>query len=117
EALFMTLTNVNFDADEHVAYIAELAELLELAKNFYEESCRKAGKPVEVVTGPAQAKPTYERLALMRFAYSLNIKDRPGGDDLVGLQELVTYGVKGLAAYAHHAQLLGYTDEKIPAFI
>ncbi|MBU6454892.1 MAG: hydroxylamine reductase [Cyanobacteria bacterium REEB67] len=117
EALFMTLTNVNFDADEHVAYIAELAELLNQAKSFYEESCRMAGKPAVIVTGPAQASPSYERLALMRFAYSLNIKDRTGGDDLVGLQELVTYGVKGMAAYAHHAQLLGYTDQKIAAFV
>jgi hydroxylamine reductase len=117
EALFVTLTNVNFDADEHVSYLGELAESLEQAKTFYEETCRKAGQVIETVTGPAQAKPTYERLALMRFAYSLNIKERPGGDDLVGMQELVTYAVKGLAAYAHHALVLGYSDQSIFAFV
>lgn len=66
EALFMTLTNVNFDADEHVAYIAELAELLDRAKQFYENTCKKKGKPVELITGPAQCEPSADRLELMK---------------------------------------------------
>ena len=117
EALFMTLTNVNFDSDEHVSYVAELAELLERARLFYEKTCEKKGEPIELLTGPAQCEPSAERLELMKQAYSLNIKDRTGTDDMVGLQELVTYGVKGLAAYAHHAQLIGFTDPRIAAFV
>lgn len=117
EALFMTLTNVNFDADEHVAYIAELAELLDRAKQFYENTCKKKGKPVELITGPAQCEPSADRLELMKQAYSLNIKERVGDENIVGLQELLTYGVKGLAAYAHHALLIAYTDPRIVAFV
>ena len=117
EALFMTLTNVNFDADEHVSYIAELAELLKRARLFYEDTCHKKGEAIELLTGPAQFQASADRLELMKQAYDLNIKDRAGSEDIVGLQELVTYGVKGLAAYAHHAQLIGYTDPRIVSFV
>jgi hydroxylamine reductase len=37
--------------------------------------------------------------------------------DLRSLKELLLYGCKGLAAYYHHAVVLGYKDESIPAFI
>ena len=39
------------------------------------------------------------------------------GEDLSGLQELLTYGLKGVAAYAHHAQVLGAEPEPIYAFL
>lgn len=37
------------------------------------------------------------------------------GDTLAGLQELLVYGLKGLAAYAHHAEAMGFTDPAIYA--
>jgi hydroxylamine reductase len=37
--------------------------------------------------------------------------------DIQSLQETLLYGVKGMAAYAHHARRLGMTDEKVSAFI
>ena len=37
--------------------------------------------------------------------------------DMQALQELLLYGVKGMAAYAHHARRLGQTDEEVNAFI
>ncbi|MGA1842667.1 MAG: hydroxylamine reductase, partial [bacterium] len=39
------------------------------------------------------------------------------GEDVTGLQELISYGVKGTAAYADHAQILGMEDTRIYAFI
>lgn len=39
------------------------------------------------------------------------------GHTLAGLQELVMYGLKGLAAYAHHAEALGRNDPKVYAFV
>ncbi len=39
------------------------------------------------------------------------------GPDVAGLQELIVYGLKGLAAYADHAQILGKEDDAIYAFI
>ena len=37
--------------------------------------------------------------------------------DMQSLQETLLYGVKGMAAYAHHARRLGRTDEDVSAFI
>ncbi len=38
-------------------------------------------------------------------------------EDVRSLRELITYGLKGMAAYLYHANALGYDDEKINAFI
>lgn len=38
-------------------------------------------------------------------------------EDVQSLQEILLYGVKGMAAYAHHARRLGKTDENVSAFI
>jgi hydroxylamine reductase len=37
--------------------------------------------------------------------------------DVQSLQELILYGLKGMAAYAHHARRLGKSDESVSAFI
>ncbi len=37
--------------------------------------------------------------------------------DMQSLQEILLYGVKGMAAYSHHARRLGKTDEAVNAFI
>jgi hydroxylamine reductase len=36
--------------------------------------------------------------------------------DVQSLQETLLYGVKGMAAYAHHARRLGKVDEAVDAF-
>ncbi len=119
EALFMTLTNVNFDVEEHIEYIIALGDTLAQARKLYEDECIKQGTAVQILKGPAEWMPNYNRLATMAYAHSLSINERMkrDGTTLVGLQELVTYGVKGLAAYAHHAQLLGYSDDAVFAFV
>ena len=38
-------------------------------------------------------------------------------EDMQSLQEILLYGVKGMAAYANHARRLGKTDENVSAFI
>ena len=38
-------------------------------------------------------------------------------EDIQSLQETLLYGLKGMAAYAHHARRLGKTDEAVNAFI
>ncbi|MDJ0521407.1 MAG: hydroxylamine reductase [Planctomycetota bacterium] len=49
------------------------------------------------------------------------INSRPGvcgkDADVESLQKILLYGVKGMAAYAHHARRLGYHDEGVSAFI
>src|SRR5512141_1788286 len=36
--------------------------------------------------------------------------------DVQSLQEIILYGLKGMAAYAHHARRLGKSDESVSAF-
>lgn len=38
-------------------------------------------------------------------------------EDVQSLQEILLYGLKGMASYAHHARRLGQTDENVSAFI
>ena len=48
----------------------------------------------------------------------ISIKERTKkyGEDVTGLQELILYGLKGMAAYVDHAQILGIKDETLYAF-
>lgn len=115
----MTLTNVNFDEKEHIVYIRELSKDLEKARRLYLRACEDNGIAPVSLSGPAQWAAPEDDKSLLAFCDSLSIMKRLNNQDpdLVGLQELLTYGVKGLAAYAHHAVLLGYRDEIISAFV
>lgn len=118
EALFMTLTNVNFDRSEHMLYIKELLKVLMDARNLYENVCRSNGLVPEKFDGPLESLCLDNECEVMAFAHTLSIEKRMHNNaDIVGLQELITYGVKGLSAYAHHAYLLGYYDEAVATFI
>lgn len=120
EALFMTLTNVNFDHTEHVSYINEkLYPAIEKARSNYNEACKEKGTTPEKLTGAAEWRGVKTAKELEEFGLAISILDRAKSTpaDIVSLQELLTYGVKGLAAYAHHAQLLGYTDDAVYEFI
>ena len=38
-------------------------------------------------------------------------------EDIQSLQDTLIFGLKGVAAYAYHARAMGYTDEKVDAFL
>ncbi|HEY9733577.1 MAG TPA: hydroxylamine reductase [Drouetiella sp.] len=120
ESLFMTLTNVNFDEAEHVAYINEkLTPTLAKTKSLYLAACKSQGVEPEKLVGPAEWSGAKSTTELNQFGIAIGILERLKGTspDIVSLQELLTYGVKGLAAYAHHALLLGFTDVSIAAYV
>jgi hydroxylamine reductase len=118
-ALFMTLTNVNFDEDEHVNYINYLAALRTRAKEMYEKAAGAKGIKPRQFNGPATWEVPASKSQLFDFANTLSILGsiRDQGPDITGLREMVIYGIKGMAAYAHHAAMLGYRDEKVIAFV
>ncbi len=66
----------------------------------------KAGEPLPLV-----AKVTAESLTSINTGIFAT-----ENEDIRSLRELLTYGLKGMAAYAHHARVLGYTDDAISAF-
>lgn len=119
EALFMTLTNVNFDEDEHVQYISKLVKVRDAARDLYSKAAESKNMTPEQFSGPAvMAIPqTKEDLLQLAGTMSILLDITRDGADVAGLRELLVYGVKGLAAYAHHASMFDYHDEEVYAFV
>jgi hydroxylamine reductase len=118
EALFTTVTNVNFDAARVAELVRAGATLRERARALYEEACAQAGRQAETPGGPAAWTPAADDAALEKQAAAIGILARRSarGDDLTGLEYLCLYGLKGMAAYMDHALVLGRTDEEALAF-
>jgi hydroxylamine reductase len=119
EALFTTVTNVNFDAANLEKMVRRAEAVKQTARKMYEDACRAAGKQAEKLEGPAQWTPAANLSGLLQQAEAAGITaSRTAlGDDLAGLQELLTYGLKGTAAYMEHARILGKEEEKAYAFM
>lgn len=113
--LFTTLTNVNFTASRFVSLIQEAAEVRNRVKALYESAAQEQGLTPEVLTGAAAWIPatTQADLLIQAKLGAMNKDADTVGDDIVGLRAMMIYGIKGLAAYAHHAHALGYEDEEI----
>ena len=118
EALFTTVTNVNFDATRIAAFCLKAAGIRDQARTLYEKACAQASKTPESLTGPALWKPAREQAGLVLQGYEVSVLKRREkyGADISGLQELLIYGVKGAAAYADHAIALGNADDNIFGF-
>jgi hydroxylamine reductase len=118
KALFITVTNVNFDAQAIKVAVREAARMRDTAKALYENASRKANKTPESLTGPATWVPAPTLAGLVAEGQMVSILSRKGrhGPDINGLQELLVYGIKGAAAYADHAQILGQEAEVVYAF-
>ncbi|MFP3903778.1 MAG: hydroxylamine reductase [Armatimonadota bacterium] len=119
KALFTTVTNVNFDPDRIAGLIRRSEGVLQQAKELYETACVEAGQEPENLDGPAKFSPAKDRSGLYEQAEQVGVEQRMNeyGEDVTGLQELLTYGLKGLASYADHAAILGYEDDEIYAFV
>ncbi|WP_175674311.1 hydroxylamine reductase [Burkholderia ambifaria] len=114
-AMFTTLTNVNFHAARFVALLREAAQTRDRVKAACEAHARAAGTALPVPHGPAEWQPADDLAGLLKQAASVGIDaglDTVGAD-IVGLRALVLYGLKGVCAYAHHAQVLGYERDDI----
>ena len=72
----------------------------------------EAGNTPETLTGPATWQPAADLAGLVRQGEEVGVTKRQAmlGPDVTGLQELILYGLKGAAAYADHAQILGHED-------
>ncbi len=114
EALFSTVTNVDFDPARLEQMLEKAREIGGRLKARYEQACRRAGAEPEALCGEDCCL-AETREAMLQQAQTLRIDRRRAelGDDVAGLQELVTYGLKGAAAYADHARILGVADEEV----
>ena len=119
EALFSAVTNVNFDPLRLQAIIRQGAGIRDRACSLCRDACAKAGKQCAQFETPiAWWTRTDDLEELVRQGREVTIRKRIEklGPDVAGLQELLTYGLKGMAAYADHAQILGREDEEVYAF-
>jgi hydroxylamine reductase len=117
EALFATLTNVDFDAARFQDLLQQAAVQRDQAKARYEQAAQQAGQTPEELTGPAAWQPAADLDGLIRQGEDVSIETRIEryGEDVTGLQELIVYGVKGAASYADHARILGKTNGEVDA--
>jgi len=119
EALFSTLTNVNFDPERFRELLNRASRIRDKLKRFYEDAGKKTGQPVDMPGSPADWKPAEDLDGLIKQGEESSIEKRmeTQGEDITGLQELLTYGLKGLASYAYHARILGKEDDAVYRFI
>ncbi|HET6427115.1 MAG TPA: hydroxylamine reductase [Phycisphaerae bacterium] len=117
EALFTTVTNVNFDPQRLAECVRKAAQVRDRARDLYEQACRRAGKEPEKLSGPAAFAPAADMDGLLAQGREAGLQPRRQslGDDVAGLEELILYGLKGAASYADHAQILGVSDEQVYA--
>jgi hydroxylamine reductase len=114
EALFATLTNVNFDPDSLISYVRKTVELRDQLK----KKMQAAGASVAAGSGPANLVLEKTKEGLIAQGKQHGIKSDPAMDaDLHSLHWLLTYGLKGVAAYAYHAYILGKKDPAVFDFI
>ncbi|MBE1237376.1 hydroxylamine reductase [Phaeovibrio sulfidiphilus] len=116
EGLFATVTNVNFDD-------AVLARMIQTTIS-ERDALRRAKKGGPCSGGqdcPGAASfllpETLEGQMALAETIGIQARRTAFGEDIVSLQELLTYGLKGMAAYAHHAAELGFHDPEVDAFM
>jgi hydroxylamine reductase len=114
EAIFATLTNVNFDPDRLVTLIKSCITLRESFK----KKVHSAGGTVDLSESAATFKPPSKLEELVKQGEGVGVKSDPETNpDILSLKQTLIYGIKGVAAYADHAQILGKEDDSIYAFI
>jgi hydroxylamine reductase len=115
EALFTTVTNVNFDPERLAGLIRKGAEARDRVKGLYEDAVRKdGGTPDELPdTMTFQPEGSLDALIAQGEGVSIEVRQNDLGADIAGLQELMLYGLKGAAAYVDHAIVLGIEDEEL----
>ena len=109
DALFITITNANFDDDK----IAAKIKAGYLIQDEIKSSLGNALTGNQPLCATWRAKDKAEMLAKGATIGILSIAN----EDIRSLKELLTYGLKGMAAYGEHAWNLGYLGKPVYKFI
>jgi len=114
EALFSTLTNVNFDPDRFPPLISKAVELRERLKG----KVKAAGGKTDFGEGPATFVPASTKDEMVaqgeKVGFLANGDENP---DIKSLKHTLIFGCRGIAAYADHAQILGKSDDEVYRFL
>lgn len=113
KALFSTLTNVNFDPESFFSLVVECVSLREKLT----EKITAAGHSLTSHDPACNYIPADTIDGLIKQGQEIGfLVDLQGDADIASLQELLVYGLKGVAAYAYHAAILGQEDDAVYAF-
>ncbi|MGE4468922.1 MAG: hydroxylamine reductase [Desulfovibrio sp.] len=113
EAVFSTLTNVNFDPDRFEPMVRRAVQLRESLK-----ARLLAAGGVMPVGEVVDFEPASDRAGLVRQGELAGIPNDPEPDaDIKSLKQTVIYGIKGLCAYADHARILGQWDDAVYEYV
>jgi hydroxylamine reductase len=113
DALFSTLTNVNFDQERFLTLISRSGALREKLK----AGISAAGGLTDIAESAAQFTPSVTLEGMINQGKTSAIIPNDVNADISSLQQTVLYGLKGIAAYAHHAQTLGQKDDAVYAYL
>lgn len=124
--LFATITNANFDDEKLVCRIFA-------TQKRKEEALRELNNPDAILAGACESlkdavlwmpgtKEEILDLAGDRGEKESSVSEifgilSAGNEDIRSLRELITYGLKGMAAYLKHADVLGKRDEETENFM
>jgi hydroxylamine reductase len=109
QALFTTITNANFDEDRIVDLI-EKALVLRNEINGQVQISQEGLHDSAVWSAETRADFIQKALQVSPLSYSNN-------EDIRSLKSLMLFGLKGIAAYADHAAVLGFYDDEVFKFL
>ncbi len=115
KALFSTLTNVDFDPERFAVLIARSVELREALRPKVAAAGGKADFKDKSASFSADG--SIDGLVAQGKKVKEHVPDRCLNPDIQSLQDIVLFGLKGVAAYADHAYILGQEDDAVYAFM
>jgi hydroxylamine reductase len=114
EALFSTLTNVDFDPKRFEELIHKCIELREKLR----EQVKSLGSTADLSDPSINFHPEPSIDGMVKQGELVGLKSQPSIDkDILSLWHILLFGLKGVAAYADHARILGQEDDAVYAFI
>jgi len=112
-ALFSTLTNVNFDTETFEEMVNRSVELRKGLK----AKVKGAGGNTEINEDAAQFIPAASVEEMVKQGEAVELTPHDINADIASLEQTVLYGLKGVAAYAYHARILGQKDDEVYAYM
>ncbi len=114
EAIFSTLTNVDFDPERFVQLINKTVEIRDDLK----ARVAAAGGKTDFDHPAASFTPADTMEGLVAQGVEINLIPSLDKDENIrSLKQTLLYGLKGIAAYADHAAILGKTDPEVAGFV
>jgi hydroxylamine reductase len=114
EAMFSTLTNVNFDPADIAAFIKRAVQFRDALKS----KVKAAGGKTDFTEDAANFTPASTLEGMVAQGEKVGLKSDPSVDpDILSLRHTVLFGLRGVSAYADHAQILGQEDDSVYAFV